>query len=309
MKPLNRKHLIVIAVLMFAAVLSAQQLYAAGKPWIGVYMQDVTPDLAEAFGLSVNKGVVINDVAHDSPADKAGLQPKDVILAWNGATVDNSQTLTELVGDSKVGDNAKLTISRGGKEMDVTVTIGERSEQDLSSRGGTRERYLKQLQNTIGKMPGIGVSMEPLAGKLGDYFGVRDGNGALITDVAKDTPAEKAGLKVGDVIVKVDDKSVEGPSDVSSAIHEMKKGDKVDLVVVRDKAEKSFSVEVGEIDSFGSVDDLEQLMPYFHGGMNTPMPMYNYNPDNTQMQQKLDDLQHKLDEMQRKLDQLESKMK
>ena len=97
MKSLSRKHLVLVTLMAFLVVIGAQQVFAAGKPWIGIYMQDVTPDLADAFNLSVSKGVVINDVADKSPADKAGLKPKDVVLTWNGKAVANSEELTELV--------------------------------------------------------------------------------------------------------------------------------------------------------------------------------------------------------------------
>lgn len=132
--------------------------------------------------------------------------------------------------------------------------------------------------------------------------------GALITEVMKDTPAEKAGLKTGDVIVKVDGDKVEGPSDVSSAIHDKRKGDKVDLEVVRDKAQKTVSLEVDEIEGFGSLDELKAPMPSFHWDERTPK-MYRFDTNSGNLQQKLDELQSKLEDMQRKLEKLESKMK
>jgi C-terminal processing protease CtpA/Prc len=299
-------------ILIFVLAIGTQQLAAAGRPWIGVYMQDVTSDLADAFGLSVKSGVVVNDVSHGSPADKAGLKPKDVILTWNGQKVDNSQALTELVSNSKTGDNVKLTVNRLGKEVDFALQVGERKESEYTTQGNwSPDQGLKGFTERFGgKKVGIGVSMQALSGKLGDYFGVTDGNGALITEVYKDTPAEKAGLQTGDVIVNVDDQKVEGPSDVSSAIGDKKKGDKVDLVVVRDKSEKKISLDVDEIESLGSVDDMQQLMPYFHSGMgNAPMQMYRFDGNYGDMQQKLEDLETKLQDMQKKLDQLESKMK
>ncbi|MCX6833166.1 MAG: PDZ domain-containing protein [candidate division Zixibacteria bacterium] len=120
MKSLSRKHLVFVALMAFLVVIGAQQVFAAGKPWIGIYMQDVTPDLADAFNLSVSKGVVINDVADKSPADKAGLKPKDVVLTWNGKTVTSAEELTGLVGSSNVGDNVKLSVNRGGKNIDIS---------------------------------------------------------------------------------------------------------------------------------------------------------------------------------------------
>lgn len=308
----NSKHLVLVALIAFFVVVAAQQLFAAGKPWIGIYMQDVTSDLADAFDLSVSKGVVINDVADKSPADKAGLKPKDVILTWNGKTVASSEELTQLVGNSNVGDNVKLSVNRGGKNIDLGLQVGERKEPAYTFHGdnpgsGTMRKYMEAF-----KTVGIGVSMQTLSGKLGDYFGVPDGEGALITDVMKGTPAEKAGLKVGDVIVQVDKEKVQSPSEVSSIIRDKKKGDKVDLIVMRNRAEKAITLEVDEIESLGSVDPSEIYMQYFNKGNRegrAPALWFQDNPNNEDTQRKMEELQSKLDEMQRKLDQLERKMK
>ncbi len=309
MKSLNKGRLILAAVMAIFAIIGAQQVFASGKPWIGIYMQDVTPDLADAFNLSVSHGVVINDVAGKSPADKAGLKPKDVVLAWNGKDVTSSEELTKLVGNSNVGDDVKLSINRGGKKIDVDVQIGERAESFYSYGNddprGTVRRYFSEASKTVG----IGVSMQSLSGKLGNYFGVPDGEGALITDVLEDTPAEKAGLKVGDVIVQVDREKVEGPGDVSSIIRGKEKGDKVDLVVMRDKAETTVTLEVDEIESFGWTDPTDTYLQYFNRSDRegrTPMLWFQ---DDGDTQRKMEELQSKLEEMQRKLDQLESKMK
>jgi serine protease Do len=312
MKSLSRKHLVLLTLMAFFVVIGAQQVSAAGQPWIGIYMQDVTPDLADAFNLSVSKGVVINDVAKMSPAEKAGLKPKDVVLTWNGKAVANSEELTGLVGNSNVGDNVKLSVNRGGKNVDLAIEVGERKEPAYSFHGdnpgsGSMRKYMEAF-----KTVGIGVSMQSLSGKLGDYFGVPDGEGALITEVMKDTPAEKAGLKVGDVVVQVDKEKVESPSDVSSIIRDKQKGDRVDLVVVRDKSEKTITLAVDEIENYGSVDPSEMYMQYSNKGSRggrAPALWFQDNPGNEDTQRKMDELQSKLEEMQRKLDQLESKMK
>ena len=312
MKSLSRKHLVLVTLMAFLVVIGAQQVSAAGKPWIGIYMQDVTPDLADAFNLSVNKGVVINDVADKSPADKAGLKPKDVVLTWNGKTVASSEELTGLVGNSNVGDNVKLSVNRGGKNIDLSLQVGERKESVYSFHGDNPGSGALRKNMEAFKTVGIGVSMQSLSGKLGDYFGVPDGEGALITEVMKDTPAEKAGLKVGDVIVQVDKERVQNPSEVSSIIREKQKGDKVDLVVMREKAEKTITLEVDEIDSYGSADPSETYMQYFNKGNRegrAPALWFQDNPNNEDTQRKMDELQSKLEEMQRKLDRLESKMK
>jgi serine protease Do len=312
MKSLSTKYLVLVALMALLVVIGAQQAFGAGKPWIGIYMQDVTPDLADAFNLTVSKGVVINDVADKSPADKAGLKPKDVILTWNGKTVASSEELTELVGNSNFGDNVKLSVNRDGKDVDVSLEVGERKESVYSFHGDNPGSGTFHKNTEAFKTVGIGVSMQSLSGKLGEYFGVLDGEGALITEVVRDTPAEKAGLKVGDVIVQVDKGKVPSPSDVSSIIRDKQKGDKVVLVVVRDKTEKTITLEVDEIEGYGSADPSEMYMQYFNQGNRegrAPALIYRNDTNNEDTQRKMDELRSKLEEMQRKLDQLERKMK
>lgn len=315
MNSILRKHLVAATFLMFLITLSSPQLFAANRPWIGIYMQDITADLADAFSLSVNKGVLVNDVAENSPAEEAGLKAKDVILAWNGKTVINSQTLTELVGDSKAGDKVKLSINRAGKDMEVAITVGERKEPRVySKRGSESAPLLKEFPYSANmKGIGIGVSLQSLSGDLGTYFGVPDGKGALITEVMKDTPAQEAGLKAGDVVLKADDTEIETPSDVSSIIGNKHKGDKVKLVIMRDKSEKTVTLAVDEIESLGSADMLNspemQMYRYFHDGKQMPQMRRFDSNDNSNMQQQLDELQNKLEEMQQKLQKLEGKMR
>ncbi|MCX6833202.1 MAG: PDZ domain-containing protein, partial [candidate division Zixibacteria bacterium] len=220
-----------------------------------------------------------------------------------------SEELTGLVGNSSVGDNVKLSVNRGGKNIDLSLQVGERKESVYSFHGDNPGSGAFHKNMEAFKTVGIGVSMQSLSGKLGDYFGVPDGEGALITEVMKDTPAEKAGLKVGDVIVQVDKEKVPSPSEVSSIIRDKQKGDKVDLVVMRDKAEKTITLQVDEIDSYGSADPMEMYMPFLNQGNRVPALMYRNDTNNEDTQRKMDELQSKLEEMQRKLDQLERKMR
>ena len=93
----SRKMWLFSAVAGLLMILAVSPLQAAKRPWIGIYMQDVNQSLAEAFDLKTTEGVLVNDVAEDSPAEEAGIEPKDIILSWNGSTVRDSDALTELV--------------------------------------------------------------------------------------------------------------------------------------------------------------------------------------------------------------------
>ncbi len=291
---------------------------AAKRPWIGIYMQNVDRDMIEAYDLKTDYGVFISSVADDSPAEKAGLEARDILLAWNGTKLADSDQLSELVSDSDVGDKVDLLVNRAGKEMTITLEIGERREPRVYGFGFDSDdessppnlAWLDDFRTT-----GIGVSLQSLSGDLGEYFGVPEGRGALVTEVKDDSPAAAAGLKVADVIVAVAGRKVEAPSDVSAEIREFKKGDKVELTVIRNKAEQKLTVEVDEIENFGF--DFEGNMPSVPGLDHNWMRGFNQRYhnwtvpgiDRDDMTRKMEELQKRLEELQLKLESLEQRVK
>ncbi|MBE3549879.1 MAG: trypsin-like peptidase domain-containing protein [Brockia lithotrophica] len=97
------------------------------RPWLGVSVQDLTPDVADSLGISGAKGALVMQVFPNSPAAKAGLQPNDVITSFDGKNVTSAQDLVNLIQESKVGEKKKLLVYRGGKLQSIEVTIGEKS--------------------------------------------------------------------------------------------------------------------------------------------------------------------------------------
>jgi serine protease Do len=278
-------------------------------------MQDVSKDLAEAFDLKTTKGVLVSSVEHDSPAEKAGLEPRDIILKYDGKDVLDSQDLTDLVSDSKVGDKVDILVNRDGSNKTVTVEVGERREPNYSGDSDLRAAPYA-FQNNY-RRTGIGVSLQSLTGDLGDYFGVPEGKGALITEVLKDSPAEKAGLKAGDVIVAIDGEDVEGPGDVSSIVRDKNRGDKVELSIMRDRKPEKMALEVDEINSYGWNNNQQ---PYIPNIPNVQIPNLNwdqfhnwnyrdYSQNNEELQNQLKDLQEKLKDLTERLKELETKVK
>ncbi len=252
------------AVLMVVAILAIGLLTVTGfakkdnaeRGWLGVYTQSVTYDVAKAWDLDLKYGALVNDVIGDSPADKAGLKEGDVIVSLNGEKVTDADDLTDLIAETKPGDKASVGIVRDGEDQTIEVTLGEPKDEDFIWSGNWSKGDHDYGSWTVKreKSPYIGVMLDNLTDQLGKYFGAADGEGALITEVVEDSPAEKAGLAAGDVIVKIDDEKVEDAGDVSDMIQDHSKGDKVAVTVLRDHKQKNIEVEVGESDSptFGS---------------------------------------------------------
>jgi serine protease Do len=205
--------------------------------------------------------VEIVDVERESPAELAELREGDVVLEFEGNKVTSTEMLAEEIRMHKPGDDCDIKIERDGQSMDVTVKLGEFSEKDI-----LREFQFKfprlfapdrvkpvpmpdfedsKLFRWVGGMQNyIGVSLQELTSELCEHFGVKEGRGLLVAKVLEDSPAEKAGLEVGDVIVSADGERVERVSALQRLIQEKDKGEKITLEFIRDKKIKTVEVEV-----------------------------------------------------------------
>lgn len=248
----------------------AFSFFIQGGSFLGVYAEDVSKENMSRYGMREARGVAITQVVKDSPAEKAGLKKDDVIVRFEGDSVTSVRKLNRLVSEVAPDQTVKLGISRGGGEQEVAVTIGKRNGSMNAMehfRGLDKLQGLDRLQDLEKVMPPganvwkwqgqggdkdnmnfafgnhrrIGVSTMQLSKQLADYFGIGDGKGVLVTSVADDSPASKAGLKAGDVITAIDGEKVEGAGDLARAINKKKDGD-VTLTVIRDKHQRSVTV-------------------------------------------------------------------
>ena len=233
--------------------------FGGGSSYLGIHMKEVTKDNYSEFGLSDVRGVAVNKVVEDSPAAKAGFKKGDVLVRFNGESVTSVRKLRRLISEVAPDHTAQVTVVRGGSEQNFSVKMGKRRGMLYSTRAGIGSINIPEIviprMPTIPRTPRspkapviafgmgrtIGVSVTPLSKQLGDYFGVSDGKGLLVKDVRKDSPAAKAGLKAGDVIVEVDGKKVSRTFDLMRAVGAKKEGD-VKLTVVRDKQSREINV-------------------------------------------------------------------
>ena len=231
----------------------------SGGTFLGVYAEDVNKENMSRYGQSQVRGVGITEVVKSSPAERAGLKKGDLILRFDNEAVSSVRKLNRLVAESAPDQTTRLTISRGGAEQDVTVTLGKRSEnadawrmitppggvfrgiepKDFPKIEGLTPRGDGNFIFAFGNNRRIGISTQQLTKQLADYFGVKEG--VLITSLNEDSPAAKAGLKAGDIITAVDGEKVEGSGDVARAINKKEDGD-VTLTVVRDKNQRTVKV-------------------------------------------------------------------
>ena len=213
------------------------------KGYLGIYMERITLDDKDEFG--VKFGVLVTKVESESPADKAGIKKYDVIQYFNDEKVRRPDDLAEAISSCKPDTKAAVKLVRDGKDKEITVTLGKAKPNHYLLKFGDRNDRRRNMF-FFRKGGFLGVNLQPLNKDLAGYFGVKEDGGALIMDVSKDSPAEKAGLKSGDVILKIDKNEVSKPDDVIKMISDLEPGDKVSIEVIRHNKKVTVSAELEE---------------------------------------------------------------
>ena len=247
------------------------------KGYLGVYLEDIDRELRESLDFK-GEGVFIDDIVDDSPAKEAGIEPGDIVIKFAGKQVQDSDDLRKIIKNTKPDTKVKINIIRDGKEKTLSAKIGDRKDyiddkvkvfgkgfvspriHIFSDKHGIPDLYIKGYKDYWEKRAFLGVNMEKLSKGLAEYFEVKFG--AMVTEVIEDSPAEKAGLKPGDIITEYRGREVREPEDVSHYIKKNDVGDKVEVKVVRKGKEMTFNVELGEYphgdsDFHGDLYDLE----------------------------------------------------
>ncbi|KAA0683529.1 DegQ family serine endoprotease [Roseomonas genomospecies 6] len=205
------------------------------RGWLGVKIQEISPEIAESVGLSQPKGALVAEVTPDSPAAKAGVRQGDVILSYGGKPVNTLRDLTRRVADTKAGDKVDLTVVRKGKEMTLAVSI---APLPAEQRVAAAEEAGPAADSAVEAVKGL--KLAPLDGAARSRLGL----GAEVKGVVVASVSPQAGdvaVRPGDVIVKVGDNAVTSPAEVTRSLHEAEKnGRKAVLLLVNRGGNESF---------------------------------------------------------------------
>jgi len=185
---------------------------------LGVRIGELTRDLADYFGIDTYKGVLVSDVLKGSPAEKAGLEARDIILKINGRDIESIGQLRNTVAMIAPGTKVELLICRNGKEKTVTVSIVEVS--DTIAQGGFSEISSK-----------LGLTVEDLTGDSRRYYGLQPDEGVLVTSVDSDSLAFEAGIRPGTIIISVNQKKVGSTKEYGEALQASAETKKVLLLI------------------------------------------------------------------------------
>ncbi|HAA03307.1 MAG TPA: peptidase, partial [Syntrophobacteraceae bacterium] len=190
------------------------------RGWIGVMIQEISPELAKSFNLKDNKGVLVSEVTKGSPAEHAGLKQGDVITGYNGKPVENAHTLPRLVAATAPDSKAKLDVVRDGKTLSVEVTIGNMPQT------------MEEAKASPEKDQAWGMTVQDITPELAQQLGLdAHEHGVVVSNVQPGSAAGDAGLRPGDVIKEINRQKIKSIGDYNQAVKKNK--DKLLLLVKR----------------------------------------------------------------------------
>jgi len=201
------------------------QLKDTGKVvrgWIGVSIQKITPEMAEAFGLKESRGALVGDVVPGSPAEAGGIERGDVIVSFNGKEIKDVSDLPRVVAETPLKTTAVVKVIREGKEIDLKVTVAEMQEEKAVS---VKQKHPEQ---------DLGMTVDEITSRRAKEFNLKERAGVVIVEVAPDSPAEEANLRVGDVIKEIGRKTIRSLKDYQEAITKGQKAGSLLLFISRE---------------------------------------------------------------------------
>ena len=234
-----------------------------GPSWLGVETHEVTPENAKELKLPAERGVFVAGVTKDSPAAKAGLKEKDVITEVNGQRVEGAAQFRRIIHEIPAGRAAQLTVWRDGRAQTVSATLGKAEELHNRWMGATPGSFAFRMPEVdipemppmdlggemgmlAGGRPRLGIDAEDIGGQLGSFFGAPDGEGILVRNVNSGSPAEKAGLRAGDVITSFNGERVRSLGDLRQKLSSQNDAKTAKIGVLRNKSEISLTLELPE---------------------------------------------------------------
>jgi serine protease Do len=216
--------------------------------FLGVELSEVSRETVTRLKLREERGALVEGVTSGSSAAHAGLQKNDVIVKWDGEPIESAREMSRHIRETPAGRAVRLTVMRDGREVEVNVTLGERAA--LASR----VRIVRPAIASVRVRPDVqgrrvedrghlGVELQSMTPQLAEYFGLSKRSGALVIFVFADSPASKAGLKAGDVILSAGGETVENPMDIRRALTD-KSESVIEFKIMRDKQEQTVRVQL-----------------------------------------------------------------
>jgi serine protease Do len=217
------------------------------RGWLGVAIQELTPDLTQGLNLPSDKGALVSSVQGGSPAEKAGLKTGDVVLSFGGHPIASPKELSRVVAETARGSTVPVKIWRQGSEQTVEVTIAQMKE-DVAAAEGAQEG-MSDEPSTSDTVSQLGATLAPVTDQTREQFGLpKEAEGVVIADLEQDSVLVDQGVRPGDVIERVNDRKVGAPGDVAKALREAQADKRTVAVMLiqRDGNDRFVAVQIGQ---------------------------------------------------------------
>lgn len=222
----------------------------SGSGFLGVELSEVTAETVQRLKLKAERGALIEGVTSGSSAAQAGLQKNDVIVKWDGEQIESARELSRHIHETPAGRAVRLSVMRGGAEIEINVTMGDRTALVNRVRiarpapvARVRVRPEVHVTQRLSDRGHLGVQLQSMTPQLAEYFGLAKRSGALVVFVFADSPASKAGLKAGDVILSAGGEMVDNPMDLRRVLIAKPEGS-TEFRILRDKQEMTLTVQL-----------------------------------------------------------------
>ena len=199
------------------------------RGWLGVRVQKVTEDIAEGLGVDETEGALVAEVILDSPAEKGGVRPGDLILTFDGKKIKTMKTLPRVVAETKVGKKVDMEIIRSGEPKTLRIEIAELNEEDEDEETLSEE---EESEDEKAEDKIMGISVSPLTNELKKKYTIsKSMNGLFVHGVKEESPAAEKGIRKGDVISKANQKDLETTDDLKDVVEEAKDQNKKSVLL------------------------------------------------------------------------------
>ncbi|MEZ5808215.1 MAG: DegQ family serine endoprotease [Zhengella sp.] len=193
------------------------------RGWLGVRIQPVTADIAESLGMDGARGALVAGVVKGGPVDDGSIQAGDVIVEFDGRSVDNMRDLPRIVAESPVGKEVSVKVVRKGAEIDLTVTLGRLEDGEKLAASQAEDPESSAEDAPVATAAALGMTFGELDDAARESYGINDDvSGVLVTAVDANSLAAERGVMAGDVITEIAQESVDNPQDVLDRIEELK---------------------------------------------------------------------------------------
>jgi serine protease Do len=199
------------------------------RGWLGVRIQTVSEEIAESLGLDKARGALVASVNDNGPAQKAGIQPGDVILTYDGKAVADIRHLPRLVAESQVGTSVPVTVWRKRQQQTVTVVVGRLDETE---KVAANEPSKVPTPTDTGAVTTLGLTLSNITPALKDKFSLGNDKGVVILSVVKDSAAAERGLQPGDVIVEASQEDIRSASDIIGKVDAAKRAGRKSILLL-----------------------------------------------------------------------------